>query len=34
VVCTFWESGEARDSHQFDPAHREALQASGLLDAQ
>jgi hypothetical protein len=33
VVCTFWESGEARDSHQGDPAHREALQASGLLDA-
>ena len=33
VVCTFWESAEARDSYQSDPAHGEALQASGLLDA-
>ena len=32
-VATFWESAEARDDHQSDPAHREALQASGLLDA-
>ena len=33
VVVTFWESAEARDAYQSDPAHREALQASGLLDA-
>ena len=33
VVATFWESAEARDDHQSEPAHREALQASGLLDA-
>lgn len=33
VVATFWESAEARDDHQSAPEHREALQASGLLDA-
>lgn len=33
VVATFWESAEAREAYQSDPAHREALQASGLLDA-
>lgn len=33
VVATFWESAEARDDHQSEPEHREALQASGLLDA-
>lgn len=33
VVATFWESAEARDAHQSQPEHREALQASGLLDA-
>lgn len=33
VVATFWESAEARDEHQSAPEHREALQASGLLDA-
>jgi hypothetical protein len=33
VVCTLWESAEARDAFQADPAHNEALQASGLHDA-
>ena len=33
VVATFWESAEARESYQSQPEHREALQASGLLDA-
>jgi hypothetical protein len=33
VVCTLWQSAEARDEHQSQPEHREALQASGLLDA-
>jgi hypothetical protein len=33
VVCTFWESAEAREDHQSQPEHSEALQASGLLDA-
>lgn len=33
VVCTLWESAEARDQYQSDPAHGEALKASGLLDA-
>jgi hypothetical protein len=32
IVCTLWESAEARDAHQSDPAHNEALKASGLLD--
>lgn len=32
VVTTFWESAEARDAYQSQPEHREALQASGLLD--
>ena len=33
VVCTLWESAEARDAHQSQPEHGEALRASGLLDA-
>ena len=33
VLATFWESAEARDAYQSQPEHREALQASGLLDA-
>jgi hypothetical protein len=33
VMATFWDSGEARDAYQSQPEHREALQASGLLDA-
>jgi hypothetical protein len=33
VVATFWESAQARDGYQSEPGHREALQASGLLDA-
>ena len=33
VVATFWESAAARDAYQSEPEHREALQASGLLDA-
>ena len=32
-MATFWESAEARDAYQAEPEHREALQASGLLDA-
>ena len=33
VVATFWDSADARDGYQSQPEHREALQASGLLDA-
>jgi len=33
VVATFWESAESRDEYQSQPEHREALQASGVLDA-
>jgi hypothetical protein len=33
IVCTLWESAEARDAFQGDPEHREALEASGLLAA-
>jgi hypothetical protein len=33
VVCTFWESAAARDHHQSQPEHGEALQKSGLLEA-
>jgi hypothetical protein len=33
VVCTVWESEEARDAYQSEPEHREALQASGLMAA-
>jgi hypothetical protein len=33
LVVTVWESAEARDKHQSQPAHGEALKASGLLDA-
>ena len=33
VVATFWDSAAARDGYQSQPEHREALQASGLLDA-
>jgi hypothetical protein len=32
VVCTYWESAEARDDYQSQPEHGEALKASGLLD--
>jgi hypothetical protein len=33
IVCTFWESAEAREHYQSQPEHGEALRASGLLDA-
>ena len=33
VMVTFWESAAARDAYQSEPEHKEALQASGLLDA-
>lgn len=33
VVCTYWESGEAREAYQSEAAHGEALKASGVLDA-
>ena len=33
VVATFWESAQARDAYQSEPEHREALQASGMLEA-
>ena len=33
VMTTFWESAEAREGYQSQPEHREALHASGLLDA-
>lgn len=33
VVCTVWESTEAREDYQSHPEHGEALRASGLLDA-
>ena len=33
IVCTFWESAEARERYQSEPDHAEALRASGLLDA-
>ena len=33
VVCTLWESAEAREHDQSQPEHGEALTASGLLDA-
>lgn len=33
IVCTFWESAEARDEYQSQPEHSEALRESGLLDA-
>jgi hypothetical protein len=33
VVITFWDSAAARDEYQTQPEHREALQASGLMDA-
>jgi len=32
VLCTLWDSAEAREHHQSQPAHGEALKASGLLD--
>src|SRR5438445_7741316 len=32
VVATFWESAESRDDYQSQPEHRDALQASGVLD--
>jgi hypothetical protein len=33
VVCTVWESAAARDTYQSEPAHQEALQASGIMAA-
>ena len=33
IVCTVWESAEARDAYQSESDHREALEASGLLAA-
>ena len=33
VMCTFWESAEARQEYQSQPEHGEALRESGLLDA-
>jgi hypothetical protein len=33
VVCTFWESAEARALYQSQPEHGDALRESGLLDA-
>jgi hypothetical protein len=33
IVSTYWESAEARDEHQSQTEHGEALKASGLLDA-
>jgi hypothetical protein len=33
VVCTVWESAEARDAYQAEPEHQEALQGSGLMGA-
>ena len=33
VMCTFWESAQARQEYQSQPEHAEALRASGLLDA-
>jgi hypothetical protein len=33
VLVTFWASAEARDGYQSQPEHREALKASGMLDA-
>lgn len=33
VMCTFWESAQARQEYQSQPEHGEALRASGLLDA-
>ena len=32
VMCTFWESAEAREEFQSQPEHAEALRASGLLE--
>jgi hypothetical protein len=31
VACTLWESADAREHHQSQPEHGEALKASGLL---
>jgi hypothetical protein len=33
VVCTVWESAEARDAYQSQPEHREALQEAGVMAA-
>ena len=33
VMCTFWESAQARQEYQSQPEHAEALRESGLLDA-
>jgi hypothetical protein len=32
VLWQLWRTAEARSRHAGDPAHREALRASGLLD--
>jgi hypothetical protein len=33
VMCTFWESAQAREDYQSEPEHGEALRESGLLAA-
>ena len=33
VMCTFWESAQAREEYQSQPEHGEVLRASGLLEA-
>ena len=33
ILCTVWESAEARDAYQAEPEHQEALEASGLMAA-
>lgn len=33
VVVTFWESAQAREEYQGQPEHKEALSASGVLEA-
>ena len=32
VMCTFWQSAEAREEFQSQPEHAEALRDSGLLE--
>jgi len=33
VLCTFWESAQAREEYQAHPEYGAALQQSGLLEA-
>jgi hypothetical protein len=33
ILCTVWESAAAREAHQSEPGHEEALQASGITAA-